>query len=132
MCARSSATPIAPPDCFPPAPTSVGDLVDAPSVAAVRGVDGVCHLQATPGIHQTQVVIGAARSADVAKIVARTSMGAVLKPAPTISGDFVAHADLLRRCGLDVTFIRPGNLMSKCVRVGRWYPQGRSGRRLLR
>lgn len=92
---------------------AVGDLNDGQSVAvASRGVEGVFHLQATPGVSQTQVVIDAARSADVRKIVALTSMGAILKPAPIIGADFVAREELLRHSGLDVTYVRPGNLMS--------------------
>lgn len=95
---------------------AVGDLDDPASIdAAARGVDGIFHMQASPMPAQTETVIAAAQNAGVEKLVAMTSMGAVLAPLPTMGTFFRAQEDLLRASGLKVTFLRPNALMSNAL-----------------
>jgi hypothetical protein len=59
---------------------TVGNLDDAGSVAAaLRGIDSVFLLHAGPGTTQTQIMIDAARSAGVHRIVLLSSIGARLR-----------------------------------------------------
>lgn len=103
---------------------AVGDLDDAESVAAaVRGVDGVFLMQASPGTAQTETMIGAVRSADVRKLVVLSSLGAVLAPLPTIGAAFAAREQLLRDSGLGVTYLRPNGMMSNAL----WWADGIRG-----
>ncbi len=95
---------------------AVGDLDDADSVAAaLDGVDGVFLLHAGQGTGQTQIMIDAARSAGVRRIVLLSSIGARLRPLPTIGETLAAREDLLVESGLDVTYLRPNTLMSNAM-----------------
>jgi len=105
---------------------AVGDLDDAASVnAVVKGVTGIFHMQASHGTSQTATMIQAARNAGVSRIVALSSIGAVLKPMPAMGAWFRAREDLLRASGLDVTYLRPNTLMTNAL----WWAQsiGRDG-----
>ena len=97
--------------------TAVGNLDDAGSVAAaLRGVDSVFLLHVGPGTTQTQIMIDAARSAGVNRIVLLSSIGARLVPvAGLIPASLAAREDLLRASGLDVTYLRPTSLMSNAL-----------------
>lgn len=96
---------------------AVGDLDDPASIdAAVKGgVDAVFHLQAAPFPTQTETIISAARNAGVDRIVALTSVGAILEPLPTMGTFFRAREDLLRASGLNVTLLRPNTLMTNAL-----------------
>jgi uncharacterized protein YbjT (DUF2867 family) len=96
---------------------AVGNLDDADSVvAALRDVDSVFLLHAGPGTTQTQIMIDAARSAGVDRIVLLSSIGARLIPlGGFIPGTLAAREDLLRASGLDVTYLRPNGLMSNAL-----------------
>ena len=96
---------------------AVGDLDDADSVAAaLDGVDGVFLLHAgLAAPAQTQIMIDAARSAGVRRIVLLSSIGARLNPLPTIGETLAAREDLLRESGLDVTYLRPNTLMPNAL-----------------
>jgi len=95
---------------------AVGNLDDAESVAAaLRDIDSVFLLHAGPGTTQTQIMIDAARSAGVHRIVLLSSIGARLRPLPTIGATLAAREDLLRESGLDVTYLRPNGLMSNAL-----------------
>ena len=96
---------------------AVGSLDDADSVAAaLRGVDRVFLLHVGPGTTQTQIMIAAARSTGVDRIVLLSSVGARLIPiAGLIPGSLAAREDLLRASGLDVTYLRPTSLMSNTL-----------------
>jgi len=74
---------------------------------AAEGVDGIFHMQASPLPAQTETIIAAAHRAGVEKLVAMTSMGAVLEPLPTRGAFFRAREDLLRASGLKVTLCGP-------------------------
>lgn len=94
----------------------VGNLDDAVSVAAaLRGVDGVFLLHAGQGTTQTRIMIDAARAAGVRRIVLLSSIGARLRPLPTIGATLAAREDLLVASGLDVTYLRPNALMSNAL-----------------
>jgi uncharacterized protein YbjT (DUF2867 family) len=94
----------------------VGDLDDPASInAAAKGAEAVFHMQASPFPSQTETVIAAARAGGVDRIVAMTSIGAVLEPLPTMGTFFRAREDLLRASGLKVTFLRPNTLMSNAL-----------------
>jgi len=100
---------------------AVGNLDDAESVAAaLRDIDSVFLLHAGPGTTQTQIMIDAARSAGVHRIVLLSSIGARLRPLPTIGATLAAREDLLRESGLDVTYLRPTGLMSNAL----WWANG--------
>jgi uncharacterized protein YbjT (DUF2867 family) len=95
---------------------AVGDLDHADSViAALRGVDSVFLLHAGSGTTQTQIMIDAARSVGVNRIVLLSSLGARLRPLPTIGAMLAAREDLLRASGLEVTYLRPNGLMSNAL-----------------
>lgn len=95
---------------------AVGDLDDADSVsAALDGVDGVFLLHAGQGTSQTQIMIDAARSAGVRRIVLLSSIGARLRPLPTIGAMLAAREDLLVESGLDATYLRPNTLMTNAL-----------------
>jgi uncharacterized protein YbjT (DUF2867 family) len=96
---------------------AVGNLDDADSVvAALRGVDSVFLLHAGPGTTQTQIMIDAARSAEVNRIVLLSSIGARLIPlGGVIPATLAAREDLLLASGLDVTYLRPNGLMSNAL-----------------
>ena len=96
---------------------AVGDLDDANSVAAaLRGVDSVFLLHAGLAVlAQTRIMIDAARSAGVRRIVLLSSIGARLRPLPTIGETLAAREDLLRESGLDVTYLRPNTLMTNAL-----------------
>ena len=96
---------------------AVGNLDDAGSVAAaLRGVDSVFLLQVGPGTTQTQIMIDAARSAGVNRIVLLSSVGARLIPvAGLIPQSLTDRETLLRASGLDVTYLRPTSLMSNAL-----------------
>jgi len=100
---------------------AVGNLDDADSVtAALRGVDSVFLLHAGAGTTQTQIMIDAAHSTGVNRIVLLSSIGARLRPLPTIGATLAAREDLLRASGLDVTYLRPNGLMSNAL----WWADG--------
>lgn len=96
---------------------AIGNLDDADSVAAaLRGVDSVFLLHAGPGTTQTQIMIDAARSAEVNQTVLLSSIGARLIPlGGFIPGTLAAREVLLRESGLDVTYLRPNGLMSNAL-----------------
>lgn len=95
---------------------AVGDLDDADSViAALRGVDSVFLLHAGSGTTQTQIMIDAACSVGVNRIVLLSSLGARLRPLPVIGAMLAAREDLLRASGLEVTYLRPNGLMSNAL-----------------
>jgi uncharacterized protein YbjT (DUF2867 family) len=96
---------------------AVGNLDDPDSVtAALRGVDGVFLLHIGAGTAQTQIMIDAARSTGVHRIVLLSSVGARIIPvAGLIPGSLTAREDLLRASGLDVTYLRPTELMSNAL-----------------
>lgn len=95
---------------------AVGDLDDADSVAAaLNGVDSVFLLHAGQGTAQTQIMIDAARSGGVKRIVLLSSIGARLRPLPTIGETLAAREDLLVESGLDATYLRPNGLMSNAL-----------------
>ncbi len=95
---------------------AVGDLDDAASVAAaLRGVDGVFLLHAGADTTQTQIMIDAARPAGVRRIVLLSSIGARLRPLPTLGETLAAREELLRASGLDATYLRPNQLMSNAL-----------------
>jgi uncharacterized protein YbjT (DUF2867 family) len=96
---------------------AVGNLDDPDSVArALRGVDSVFLLHAGFGTAQTRIMIEAARSAAVNRIVLLSSVGARLIPlAGLIPESFAAREELLRASGLDVTYLRPTSLMSNAL-----------------
>ncbi len=92
---------------------AVGDLDDPESIdAAVRGVDGVFHMQAGLGNAQTETMIRAMRSAGVGKMVLLSSVGARLMPLTIIGGALASREEVLRQSGLDVTYLRVSSLMS--------------------
>ena len=96
--------------------TAVGDLDDAESVVtALRGVDAVFLLHAGSSTTQTEIMIDAARSAGVNRIVLLSSVGARLRPLPMIGEALAAREDLLQASGLDVTYLRPNVLMSNAL-----------------
>jgi uncharacterized protein YbjT (DUF2867 family) len=100
---------------------AVGNLDDADSVtAALRGVERVFLLHAGPGITQTEIMIDAARTAGVNRIVLLSSIGARLIPHPIIGATLAAREDLLRDSGLDITYLRPNGLMSNAL----WWADG--------
>ena len=100
---------------------AVGDLDDAPSVdAALRGVDGVFLLHAGAGTIQTEIMIDAAQAAGVRRVVLLSSIGTRLRPLPTPGETLAAREDLLRASGLDVTYLRPNQLMSNAL----WWADG--------
>ena len=96
---------------------AVGNLDDAGSVAAaLRGVDSVFLLHVGLGTTQTQIMIDAARSAGVNRIVLLSSVGARLIPvAGLIPQSLTDRETLLRASGLDVTYLRPTSLMSNAL-----------------
>lgn len=94
----------------------VGDLDNPASINdAAKGTQAIFHLQASPLPAQTETIITAARHAGVDRIVAMTSIGAMLEPLPTMGAFFRAREDLLRASGLNVTFLRPNTLMSNAL-----------------
>lgn len=94
----------------------IGDLDDSDSVAtALTNVDAVFALFASPGVTQAQVLTHAARSAGVNRIVLLSSIGARLRPIPTIGAALAAREDIFRKSGLDVTYLRPNALMSNAL-----------------
>ncbi|QIN80136.1 NAD(P)H-binding protein [Rubrobacter marinus] len=96
---------------------AVGDLDDAGSVAAaLDGVGGVFLLHAGEGTSQTQIMIDAAHSTGVNRIVLLSSIGARLRPLPIIGATLAAREDLLVESGLDVTYLRPSGLSSNALR----------------
>lgn len=95
---------------------AVGDLDDTGSIrAALAGVEGVFLVQATPGTAQTETMVAAARSAGVPRLVVLSSLGAVLAPLPTIGETLADRERILRDSGLDVTYLRPNNMMSNAL-----------------
>lgn len=95
---------------------AVGDLDDADSLStALRDIDAVFLLHAAAGTAQTQIMIDAARSAGVNRIVLLSSIGARLRPLPVIGETLAAREDLLRASGLDVTYLRPNTLMTNTL-----------------
>jgi uncharacterized protein YbjT (DUF2867 family) len=95
---------------------AVGNLDDADSVAsALRDVDSVFLLHVGSGTTQTRIMIDAARSAGVKRIVLLSSIGARLRPLPMIGAILAAREDLLRESGLDVTYLRPNGFMSNAL-----------------
>jgi uncharacterized protein YbjT (DUF2867 family) len=96
---------------------AVGNLDDADSVtAALSGVDSVFLLHVGSGTTQTQIMIDAARSTGVNRIVLLSSVGARLIPiAGLIPASLASREDLLRASGLDVTYLRPTSLMSNAL-----------------
>jgi uncharacterized protein YbjT (DUF2867 family) len=96
---------------------AVGNLDDVGSVAAaLRGVGSVFLLQVGAGTAQTQIMIDAARSAGVNRIVLLSSVGARLVPvAGPIPQSLTDRETLLRASGLDVTYLRPTSLMSNAL-----------------
>ncbi len=95
---------------------AVGDLTDIDSLtAALRGTEAVFYLQATGGPEQPQNMVTAARAAGVGKIVALSSVGAILEPAPIIGAGFAARETVFKTSGLDVTYLRPNGLMSNAL-----------------
>jgi uncharacterized protein YbjT (DUF2867 family) len=96
---------------------AVGSLDDAESVtAALLGVDSVFLLHVGSGTTQTQIMIDAAHSAGVNRIVLLSSIGARLRPlAGFIPATLAAREDLLRASGLEVTYLRPNGLMSNAL-----------------
>ena len=101
---------------------AVGSLDDAEGVAAaLRGVDRVFLMHAGPGTTQSQIMIDAARSAGVSRIVLLSSIGARLIPlAGSIPATLAAREDLLRESGLDATYLRPNAFMSNTL----WWADG--------
>jgi uncharacterized protein YbjT (DUF2867 family) len=96
---------------------AIGNLDEPESVAAAcRGVDSVFLLHVGTGTAQTQIMIDAARAADVRRIVLLSSVGARTIPvAGLIPASLTAREDLLRASGLAVTFLRPTSLMSNAL-----------------
>ena len=95
---------------------AAGDLDDAGSVAAaLDGVDGVFLLHAGVGTDQTRIMIDAARSAGVRRIVLLSSIGARLRPLPMIGAMLAAREELLVASGLDATYLRPNTLMTNAL-----------------
>ncbi len=95
---------------------AIGNLDDGDSVAAaLRGIDSVFLLHVGPGTTQTRIMIDAARSAGVSRIVLLSSIGARLRPLPTIGATLAAREDLLRASGLEVTYLRPNGLVSNAL-----------------
>jgi len=109
---------------------AVGDLDEADSViAALRDVEAVFLLHAGPGITQTQTVIDAARSAEVNRVVLLSSIGARLIPiGGLIQQTLAAREDILRKSGLDVTYLRPNGLMSNALS---WADEIRTNNRVI-
>jgi uncharacterized protein YbjT (DUF2867 family) len=105
---------------------AVGDLDDLESItAAARGAEGVFYMQLNPGTAQTETIVTAARAAGVRKIVALSSIGAVLEPVNhPIGADLAAREAVLRESGLDVTYLRPNAFMSNALW---WLPMIREG-----
>ena len=95
---------------------AIGDLDDADSVAAaLDGVESVFLLHAGEGTAQTQIMVDAARSTGVNRIVLLSSIGARLRPLPIIGQTLAAREDLLVASGLDVTYLRPNGLSSNAL-----------------
>lgn len=95
---------------------AVGDLGDAASlVAATKGVDGVFFMQVAPDQKQAQDMVDACNANGVRRLVALSSIGTVLEPLPIIGGMIAARDQVLRRSGLDVTFLRSNALMSNAL-----------------
>lgn len=95
---------------------AVGDLTDAASLtAAAKGIDGVFFMQVGPDQKQAQDMIDACKANGVRRLVALSSIGTVLEPLPTIGGMIAARDQVLRRSGLDVTYLRPNALMSNAM-----------------
>ena len=96
---------------------AVGNLDDGDSVAeALRGVESVFLLHVGAGTTQTEIMIEAARSTGVRRIVLLSSVGARIVPvAGLIPASLTAREELLRTSGLDVTYLRPTELMSNAL-----------------
>ena len=95
---------------------AVGDLDSSDDVtAALDSVDAVFALYASPGVTQAEIMINAARSAGVRRVVLLSSIGARLRPLPTLGETLAAREDLFRASGLDVTYLRPNALMSNAL-----------------
>jgi uncharacterized protein YbjT (DUF2867 family) len=96
---------------------AVGNLDDAETVVdALRGVDSVFLLHVGPGTTQTQIMIDAARSVGMTRIVLLSSVGARMIPvAGLIPQSLIDRESLLRSSGLDVTYLRPTSLMSNAL-----------------
>jgi uncharacterized protein YbjT (DUF2867 family) len=95
---------------------AVGDLDDPASIdESVTGVNAIFHMQASTSPAQTATMIAAARAAGVDRIVAMTSVGAMLEPLPTMGTFFRAQEDLWRASGLNVTYLRPNTLMTNAL-----------------
>ncbi|GAA5039296.1 uncharacterized protein YbjT (DUF2867 family) [Thermocatellispora tengchongensis] len=99
---------------------AVGDLDDADSlVAAAHGVRAVFYTQVAPLPDQAGKMVDAARSAGVNRIVLLSSVTAILEPKPMIGARIAARDDVLRRSGLEVTYLRANTLMSNALS---WLP----------
>lgn len=106
---------------------AVGDLDDLDSLtAAASGVDGIFYMQVNPGTAPTENIVAAARAADVARIVALSSIGVRLEPVDhPIGADLAAREAVLRESGLEVTYLRPNAFMSNALW---WLPMIAEGR----
>jgi len=106
---------------------AVGDLDDLDSLtAAASGVNGIFYMQVNPGTAPTENIVAAARAADVARIVALSSIGVRLEPVDhPIGADLAAREAVLRESGLEVTYLRPNAFMSNALW---WLPMIAEGR----
>jgi uncharacterized protein YbjT (DUF2867 family) len=95
---------------------AVGNLDDAPSVErAVDGMEVIFHMQANHGLEHTRTMISAARAAGVERIVAMSSIAAVIEPLAVMGTSFRAQENLWRDSDLKVTFLRPNTFMSNAL-----------------
>jgi uncharacterized protein YbjT (DUF2867 family) len=96
---------------------AVGNLDDADSLtAAARGADGVFFMQVVTGtIAQAENMVRAAHAAGVRRIVQLSSVAARQVPVQPMGAVLAAREQVLRRSGLDVTYLRPRGLMSNAL-----------------
>ena len=92
---------------------AIGDLADGDSLAAAAtGVDGVFFMQVAPDPRQAESMVRAAAANGVRKIVALSSLGTCIQPLPKIGAAIATRDEVLRRSGLDITYLRANALMS--------------------
>lgn len=95
---------------------AVGDLEDLESITnAARGVRAVFYMQVEPVPAQAELMVQAARTAEVNKLVVLSSIGTVLEPLPLIGAGIAARDKVFRESGLDVTYLRANTLMSNAL-----------------
>lgn len=95
---------------------AIGDLDDTAALnQATEGVEAIFFMQAAPIPAQAQNVVDAAKSAGVRRIVVLSSIGTVIFPRPIIGAAINDRDDVLRRSGLDITYLKANTLSSNAL-----------------